>query len=209
MRVILIRHGESKKNISEIIGGIGDGLTVKGFLAAKRVGAYLGQKTPPIEHLLFAPTVQTRQTAILIGSKLHKVKMYGSPFLKPISLGEISGLKTDEARIKYPLAMDTLGRWNRRDVEISDVAIPGMQSISGFFCQGLQLLQHANRSHVKTICIIATRSSLVLLRNIKLRCTPEKGGNYFNSHFNYTKPTSFRLTIQDLQWIKNQLHARL
>ncbi|UCV24129.1 histidine phosphatase family protein [Ferribacterium limneticum] len=209
MRVILVRHGESKKNLIDIIGGFGDGLTVKGCLAARRVGAHLSRQVPPIEHLVFAPTVQTRQTAILIEKKLHKPKMYESPLLIPIDLGELSGLKVDEARAKYPFAMYELERWNRREIEISDVAIPGIQNISNFFCQGLQLLYSAKKSGVKSICIVATRSSLILLKNIKLRCTPEKGGNYLNSYFDYTHPVSFRLTAQDLQWIRNQLQTRL
>ncbi|QSA97670.1 histidine phosphatase family protein [Methylococcus sp. EFPC2] len=208
MRVILIRHGESKKNLIDVIGGCGESLTARGCLAARLAGGYLQRQTPPIEHLIFAPTAQTRHTATLIAEKLHKCKMYESPLLKPIDLGKLSGLQVDEAKAKYPYEMDTLSRWNRREIEISDVSIPGMQDMSSFFCQGLQLLCSINRSQVTSICIVATRSSLVLLKNIKLRRTPENGGNYYNLHFDYTRPVSFRLTTQDLHWIRNQLQAR-
>lgn len=208
MHIILVRHGESKKNITDIIGGAGDFLTTKGYIAARRTGAYLSRQVPPIGHLVFAPTAQTKQTAFLMANKLNKPKMCCSPLLAPIKLGDLSGLKINEARTKYPTALHELERWNRNEIEISDVAIPGIQNLSDFFCQGLQLLLFAKTWRAKSICIVATRSSLILLKNIKLRRTPEKGGNYLNSYFDYANPVFFRLTGQDLQWIKNQLQTR-
>ncbi|ROH88485.1 phosphoglycerate mutase family protein [Pseudomethylobacillus aquaticus] len=204
MRITLIRHAESRKNLVDVIGGIGERLTFKGRLAAHRAGRYLKQQS--IDIILYAPTLQTEETAGLLSKYCNTTTQYKSPLLSPIGLGSLAGLRVDESKLRYPSAMESLHRWNRREIEISEVVIPGMQDIFSFFCQGLSLLFCIHKLRVKNVCVVATRSSLVLMKNIKLRNTPESGGGYLNHHFRYAHPISFRLTPQDIQWIRKQLY---
>lgn len=205
MRLILVRHGESKKNLVDIIGGQGDSLTCQGRFSAKRAAVLIRKLNPTPAYLVFAPTVQTRQTARIFSQYLPKAILQESNLLEPINLGCISGLTVCEAKLRFPLVMDALGRWNRREIDISELKIPGMQDVYSFYRQGLVLLNDARKRRLRCICVIATRSSLVLFRNIKERTNPEVAGGYFNYEFAYARPISIQLTAKDFHWIRQQV----
>lgn len=210
MRVTLVRHAESTKNLIDIIGGDGARLTIKGRLAARRLSAKLrrvGFRAGAA--ILYAPAVQTEQTARILGRNGQLFEFVEkSSFLKPISLGALSGISVDEALVKHPAAMQSLRRWNLGEIDISQVDIPGMQNLNEFYLQGLSLMLQAKKRKVGHIFVVATRSSLILLGNIFKRGIPESGGGYVNMPFLYARPRIFKLKREDIGWINQQFIER-
>lgn len=210
MIITLIRHAESKKNLLEVIGGLGAELTPKGRLSARRTQSKIAH------HLLsrdwgvfYAPTIQTKKTANIIFSNMSQARFFQeSSLLKPISLGRVSSMSTASARIKFPESMQSLADWNNGKIDISQVNIDGMQDIGEFYFSGLALVLLAQKLGAKHLFIVGTRSSLVLLKNIFYKKTPEAKGGYINSHFDYSTPQTYKLNESSLRWIRNQLNTR-
>lgn len=210
MKITLIRHAESKKNISDVIGGCGASLTAKGRLAARRLRSRLRRILANKSGFVFyAPTIQTGETAALAFSEIKAVRgVRESIWLRPIELGQIASLPTATARALYPSAIKSLSDWNDGLIDISEVCIDGMQDPREFYFSGLALIFAAQKLRLKHIYIVATRSSLVLFSNIFLFRTPECGGGYKNVAFPYASPKTYNFCSKRLRWVRIQLKER-
>lgn len=203
MRLIVLRHAESKKNQLNIIGGAGAPLTARGRLCSKYTASRVRSLKCKPSHIYCAPTVQTRETAYYIRSSLPKSELLISRFLTPIRLGRLSGSTTACAHKKSARDMMYLESWNQGLIDISQIAIEGMQSPWSFYSYGLDFVFEVKKS-TSCACVVATRSTLILLWHIKKRHTPELGGGYVNKIFPYHRPMVLNFNIQDFIWIRQQ-----
>lgn len=204
MKVIILRHAESKKNLSNTIGGSGASLTARGRLCSMRTASRIRSLKNCPSHIYCAPTVQTGATGEYIKSLLPGCELLTSRLLTPIRLGRLSGATTVQAQKNSAKDIKALEAWNQGLVDIAEIAIDGMQSPWDFYRSGLVFLAQVKKS-ARCVCVVATRSSLILLWHIKKRHTPDPGGGYKNKKFPYHRPITLNFEIQDFIWIRRQL----
>jgi broad specificity phosphatase PhoE len=203
MRLIVLRHGESKKNQLNIIGGTGAPLTARGRLCSRHTASRIRSLKCKPSHIYCAPTVQTSETGYYINSSLPKSELLISELLKPIRLGRLSGSTTARAHRNSARDMISLEAWNQGLIDISQITIEGMQSPWDFYRSGLAFISEVNTA-TNCACVVATRSTLILLWHIKKRRTPDLGGGYTNKQFPYHRPFILNFNIQDLIWIRQR-----
>lgn len=204
MRLLIIRHAESKKNISNIIGGSGSRLTVRGVSCSKRTALRVKATRQKPTHIYCAPTIQTRATSLIIKDSIPSCPLLTDHSLTPIKLGKLSGAKTCDAQQANPTELASLKLWNQGKADIAELTITDMQTPWDFYLSGLKFLTRIRRT-TRCACVVATRSSLILLWHIKKRNTPDPGCGYKNKLFPYHRPVLINLTIHDFIWIKKQI----
>lgn len=201
MKMTLIRHGESKKNICDVIGGKGEQLTARGKLASRRIGKMVAAKVRHSEHIAiyFAPTNQTAETSHLLSREIkRRHSLVRSQLLKPIHLGPLSGITSAEAWLRFPTQMEQLKNWNDGLIDISKINLEGMQDINEFFETGNLLIKEWKTKRITHVIVVGTRSSLVLLHNIFNKRHPGPEGSYMNIKFRYTAPKTYDLNLMRL-----------
>ena len=97
-KIIVVRHGESEKNIKDIFDSTTDAspLTSKGKKEAKKTGETLSMEK--IDHLYFSPVRRTRETAKLINKKLNAPSTSDDD-LAEIYSGKWDGKTADDSSI--------------------------------------------------------------------------------------------------------------
>jgi broad specificity phosphatase PhoE len=204
MKVILLRHAESKKNLSHTIGGSGAPLTSRGRLCSMHTADRIRSLRPIPSHIYCAPTVQTHATSEYIKARLPECELSYTLLLAPINLGHLSGSTVAQAQRSHPADMNTLTAWNRGLIDIASISIEGMQSPWSFYRNGLLFIL-AIKKVTDCAIVVATRSSLILLWHIKHRRTPDPGDGYKNKLFPYHKPITLDFKAQDFAWVRRQL----
>lgn len=204
MKVIILRHAESKKNLSNTIGGLGASLTARGRLGSMHTASRIRSLKHSPSHIYCAPTIQTYSTGQYIHKRFSECELLTTRLLMPIRLGHLSGSTIAHARKRNESDLKALEAWNDGLVDIADISIEGMQSPWDFYRSGLIFLNQV-KNEARCVCVVATRSSLILLWHIKKRHTPDPGGGYKNKIFPYHRPITLNFQIQDFIWIRRQL----
>lgn len=94
MRLILVRHGQSRANVDAIIQGDDDPLTDLGRTQAHAVGEHLGQRLD-VTHLYASPMARARETAEIIGTYLDLQPSFEAG-LAEINPGTAAGMTWDQ-----------------------------------------------------------------------------------------------------------------
>jgi broad specificity phosphatase PhoE len=204
MRLIILRHAESKKNLKNTIGGPGAPLTARGRRCSRRTASRIRSRVQVPSHIYCAPTVQTLATGRFINGLLPRCELTSTPLLTPIRLGRLSGSSIADAQRTSARDLQALEAWNRGAIDIAELSIGGMQSPWDFYRSGLLLLVRIGET-TRCACVVATRSNLILLWHIKKRNTPNPGGGYTNVPFSYHRPATLNFSVQDFIWIRRQL----
>lgn len=175
--IILIRHAESFKNLKDIHGGHGEALTDYGKYQTnilsnrlKRIGVCSSKSV-----IIYAENIQTKETAEIISKNLKIPAKLLSDY-RPLHLGIVHGLSNAEVAEQHPEAFTLLQQWRKKEIEICDLKIPKMESPEEFYLRGLRILQRLDKG--KFNIFIATNSLYILLLNILLGNSCEKGGGY-------------------------------
>lgn len=179
--IILIRHAESFKNLKDIHGGQGEALTDYGKFQTNIVSDNLKKigVCSSTAVIIYAENVQTKETAEIVSRNLE-VPARLLPDYRPLYLGIVHGLSNSEVAERYPKVFSLLQQWRKKEIEICDLKIPKMESPENFYFRGLQILKKLDKG--KFNIFIATNSLYILLLNILLGNSCEKGGGY--RHFN-------------------------
>ncbi len=72
MRLILARHGQALSNIDPNYPGLDSPLTPLGEQQADRLGHWLKEREPEIDHILFSPLQRAARTAEIINQHLNR-----------------------------------------------------------------------------------------------------------------------------------------
>ena len=180
-RIILVRHAQSIKNLKDIHGGGGEGLTDLGKEQVIALAEYFSKIGIHKDNtvLVYPPNVQTKQTADIL-SKMLRIPTSNIPDFKPLNLGIVHGLSNDEVSRLYPDVYQLLIRWRNKELDISELRIPQMENPGEFYARGIRVL--TGLSQEKNTVLVSTNSLYILMLNILFGNTCDRGGGYI--HFN-------------------------
>lgn len=191
----LVRHAESEKNLANIPGGRGAGLTVRGRMQAAQIAERIKSFGTVDWLLLTAPSLQTFETAEIIGA-VTGLSPIVEPLLRGIDLGELAGLPIEHAEFRFPASAASMQLWRDGNIEISDLKIPGLESPWAFYRRGLEAYFRMPRKG--DVMLFCNTSVMILFVHIFNRVTPRSGDGYKVIQFDnieiYTisEPTHFR-----------------
>ncbi|MHB1869833.1 MAG: histidine phosphatase family protein [Steroidobacteraceae bacterium] len=122
MRLILVRHGETRWNLEGRYQGRADiEIAPQGLVTARRVGQDLqGAKFTSV---LTSPLRRAEQTALVIGAALGGIPPVADDRLTEIDFGEWQGLTQHEIKQRWP---ESLRSWKRAPEEFR---FPGGESL--------------------------------------------------------------------------------
>ena len=166
--IITCRHGESFKNLQDISGGLGAGLTetgVKQVEASAEKIAQMIQNSPNINVVMYRSSdrVQLVETAEIISNKIG-VECQKSDKYVPIRLGVFDGMSGKKQRELYPTWAQEMQEWSDGVRDIMDVHVEGMQN-PGEHVNGI--ISAINELPDETFVImVGTRSDLSAVKNI-------------------------------------------
>jgi len=178
--IITCRHGESFKNLQDISGGLGAGLTENGIAQVQASAECLKkliQNIPNINVIMYRSSdrVQLVETAKIISDTI------GTPCQKhekyvPIRLGVFDGMSGKKQRELYPTSAREMQEWNDGTRDIMDVHVEGMQNpgehVNGIISAINELPDDS------FIIMVGTRSDLSAVKNIAKGNHPWKKDSY-------------------------------
>ena len=104
MRLILVRHGETRWNLEGRYQGRADiDIAPQGLVTARRVGQNL--QGAEVTSVLTSPLRRATQTALLIGAALGGIAPVADSRLTEIDFGEWQGLTQQEIKQRWPEAL--------------------------------------------------------------------------------------------------------
>ena len=178
MRLLLVRHAHCEKNLIGIPGGPGTALTPVGKAQATAVATRLTALTPGPSEIVAVPSIQTIETAQIIGEHLSLPTTVSNE-LRSINLGVLSGISIEAARTLHPRSSRSMDDWRNGVSEIADLRIEGMEDPFAFYGRGANyLLKAMDLYSSATLVVICTTSIMILLHNIHDRRSPVAGGGY-------------------------------
>ncbi len=116
MKILFVRHGESVDDIEDRYGGSADfDLTEKGKSQVLESAKKIASLDEKFEIILSSPLKRASQSAEVISKELGlKVEIF--EYLKERNLnGVLTGLVRSEAKVKYPVVVETHNRWEYVD----------------------------------------------------------------------------------------------
>ena len=174
--ISLLRHAKAEKNLEKRHGGKGSSLISEGYLELDALIANLRLWDINYHKTLYVPRLQCEETARYISRKLN-LEIAALSGLYPLNMGILDGLSDNEMQDKYPKYATLLSRCAEGNCEICELKIPQMENPVDFYNRGSSFLDSISPI-TESIVIVATRSILILLANILLGKTVERGGGY-------------------------------
>ena len=178
--IVTCRHGESLKNLQDISGGKGAGLTERGISQVKSSAIELEKmikKSPELQVVMYRSSdrVQLVETAEIITDAIGVSCQKDSKYV-PIRLGVFDGMSGKKQRELYPVWAQEMQEWNDGTRDIMDVHVEGMQN-PGEHVNGI--IEFINELPDNTLAIIVgTRSDISALKNIAKGNHPWKKDTY-------------------------------
>ncbi len=167
--LITIRHGESYKNLKNISGGLGEGLTEIGinqvkdsatqlnsFLQTKKGYTVLGFRSCDRQQLVETCDIIESIT----GVSFNKDERY-----VPIKLGVFNGMSSEKQRELYPKAAQEMQEWNDGTRDIMDVHVEGMQDSGEHVNKIIDFLKSIPDNSI--VILVGTRSDISAVKNIQ------------------------------------------
>jgi len=178
--IITIRHGEAYKNLKDISGGLGSGLTPRGVEqvqeSAQRVAAIIA-KNPQLKTTIYrsCDRVQLMETTEILTDRLGIPCQIDERFA-PIKLGVFNGMSGKKQRELYPVAAQEMQEWNDGVRDIMDVHVEGMQNPGEHVNKIIDFLNDQEDNSVTIM--VGTRSDLSAVKNITRGNHPWKKDTY-------------------------------
>lgn len=168
--IVCMRHGEAYKNLKNIDGGKGSGLTERGiFQVLNSITKLQNLKEKyqlPIKIFVSCKRPQIIESSKLVAKKLGVNKLSMHENFIPIKLGSFNGLSKEEQLRICPEAVIALKQWENGMADITEVEklMPDMQKSADYF---LQMKDFVNSLKDNTINIlVGTRSDLSCVINV-------------------------------------------
>ena len=175
MKVILLRHAQSVKNLKKIHGGQGEELTDLGIAQAKDVAKLL-RANNLTDVMIFASTsFHTRATAQIIAEEMGLE--VGKPInFRPLYLGVADGLSEQQLEETSPETAEMFRKWRRREIDIKSLKVDKMEPYMDFWnrAQGLlsELPQDVN------VMLVCSNSLMIVLAHCMAANHPELTDKY-------------------------------
>jgi broad specificity phosphatase PhoE len=176
MRLTLLRHGESIKNLEDRHGGVGKGLTDRGRTQIINFTDIIKPFTVAPIRVFHSNIIQTSETAEIIGKNLNCPIIYDDR-IKPLNIGLLDGLSREEASLKFPEIAKLMEAWRNGEIEINQLKIPESENLLDFWNRGTFFINDLKKSDGLNI-VVGTRSILILLISIAVNRSILPGGGY-------------------------------
>ena len=175
-RIILVRHGESYKNIKKVQGGPGELLTPKGIRQVTAISKKIKSITvSQVVHVYSPDRMHTKNTADIISRHLNtSTELLYS--MVPFNLGVLDGLSLEEMASEYPAMFDLLSKWNRKEIDIKELKIKNIDSYIDYWHRGSNILSEVSRTG--DIIMVCTNSIMILLAHKMLNNDPTTTNKY-------------------------------
>lgn len=175
-KVILIRHGQSIKNIKKIHGGSGEELTACGKVQASNAAKVIKDIVDGSLLKIFSSTsYHTQATAKIIGEALNIAVEKPLQF-RPLYLGIADGLSESELETVNYNSYQLFAMWRRREIDIKELKIPLMESYMEFWNRGVDLLNSI--AFEGSSLMVCSNSLMILLSHIMMNNHPETTDRY-------------------------------
>ena len=149
MKIVLVRHGETEWNVSEIFRGrIDVDLNETGLKQAELLGEYLSERD--IEAIYSGPLKRALKTAQAI-ARHHQLDVQISPGLIDMNLGEWEGLERRLVAEKYKESYDL---WMTRPEKVK---IPGGESLADVKERAAVLIDEVTTRYSGTVVLVSHR----------------------------------------------------
>lgn len=102
MQLLLVRHGETEGNVTQVMQGIDDQLTERGRRQARAIAKFLATRND-IHHLYTSPLVRAVETAQAVGAMLS-IAPELRPGLAEINVGRAVGYTLSDWLARFPKA---------------------------------------------------------------------------------------------------------
>ncbi|MFC6198774.1 histidine phosphatase family protein [Ponticaulis profundi] len=177
-QLLLMRHAECEKNQLDLMGGTSRGKLTNRGLRQLELLLEKSEVIAQVKAIFCSDRIQCIETSKFVSEKLD-INFEVDRLLEPLDLGVLSGLSIEEAKRSYPEAHQFMEKWRDNKADISDLMIPGMTDPSVFYRQGVHFLEK-RASETGPYLVVATRSVLILLRNVWLKNEPGQGYKNFD-----------------------------
>ena len=181
--LILVRHGQTAWNMSEIFRGrIDIDLDDVGLKQVELLGEHLADRK--IEAVYSSPLQRAVKTAKAIASR-HKLEVKITPGLIDFDFGKWEGLSVPEVKEKFPVEF---AEWAKNP---HLVRVPGGDSLDDVTRRGMAVVAEAVGKHKDTIVLVSHRvvSRILMLAMLGLD----------NSHFWNIRQDTASITIFDYE----------
>jgi len=189
MKLILIRHGESYKNIEDRHGGVGNNLTNLGRKQIIEFRSKLKDLTLTPIQIFHSNVPQTYESAELLAIDL-KCPLIFDERIKPLNIGLLDGLSREEASSQFPQIASLMELWRNGEIEIHELLLPEGEDLESFWNRGCSFMDYIKTFEGLNI-IVGTRSILILLISIALNRSIKKGGGYKTIEINNSSFITF------------------
>jgi broad specificity phosphatase PhoE len=179
MIIVLVRHGEARKNLQHRHGEVDPALallTEAGRLQAAQLASQIRASAISLTKVLHTPRPQCKETAELIAGSLNlpiqkwdKVPAY--------NLGILEGLSDREVQEQHPVHGRLIEDYRNGKLELCDVVIPGATDPQQYYSQASNAVAELLRNS-ESIIIVASRSVLIAITSVLLNRSPVRGGGY-------------------------------
>lgn len=187
--IIACRHGEAYKNLKNIYGGGGSGLTENGQKQATELSEKLKIL---VDTFACKPTiyksckrVQINETADIIKNVLGVDEVQMNEKFCPIRLGVFDGMSRDKQLELYPDACEAHSKWEKGliDISESEKLVEGMQPAAEYYDQVSGFIQSLPKDQIHIL--VGTRSDLSCLKNVIKGQSPRDymQYKYYNSDY--------------------------
>ena len=187
--VIGCRHGEAYKNLKNLYGGNGSGLTDTGrsqvLFVSNELKTLLSGK--PIHIFRSCERGQVTETAEIMSSVLEAPTVYSHPLFSPIKLGVFDSLSREDQLRLYPEACKAHEAWEKGEIDISESEklVDGMQPALDYYDQIKRFIDILPDN--QTYILVGTRSDISCLKNVMLNQRPDKNMSYKYYKLNYAE----------------------
>lgn len=206
---IFVRHAESKKNLRDITGGLGEHLTHKGQQEAISFSEQLLTRLELSKRfsVISSDAPQAIDTAKQISKQLNK-DLIISDEISPAGLGIAGGLSSAEIAKRFPEISKRFSAWRNQEIEAIDLQIPSMESPEEFWNRIIHYLMAFEKG--TSSIIVCTRSVMVLVANLVSGKRPYRGGGYKHIDVEHCGTIAFSLlSCQDAFTESKQIAVKL
>jgi broad specificity phosphatase PhoE len=154
MRLILIRHGETRWNETKRFQGISDiELSAKGQTQARSLAQSL--RNEPLTAIYTSPLIRARQTAECI-AQYHSCPLLVDEGLKELNQGQLEGLTGEELRRDFP---EFFPQWMK---EPGTTILPGGESLGELQNRAWAVLEKLIQKHPQETIAVVAHSFVIL-----------------------------------------------
>lgn len=176
MILILVRHGESLKNLADRHGGMGDSLTDLGKNQIKDFYELVFSLSIPQIRVHCSNVFQAMESADILATLLGTQTIVDER-VRPLDIGILSGLSKAEANSLFPDSANLMEAWRHGKIEIGQLIIPDAEPLDLFWERGVSFIDSLKNTEGINI-VVGTRSILTLLISILLNRNTCVGGGY-------------------------------